>query len=233
MRGKRLGVQRDSKVTSLTFRSIDTCMRRRTRCPCARVILLIRHVGMYTRRVQTQTLREKRSGFTELSIHAYLSPRVSYCIYRSAKEETAELSWYSTHIQRTHHGTHARTHTRRQSRSTCCPIASLVLTERVERRTGIRELSSLLDLASERDTRCSRPSASRFAAPRVCVHGYVHAHTHTHTHTHKHTYMHQESPRFSGFSEIASHSRTKLIYTIQNQYNFNRNLNLKAISHFC
>lgn len=56
--------------------------------------------------------------------------------------------------------------------SPCCPIASLVLTERAERRAGTRELSSLLDLASERDT-CRSPLPQPGPFPRhesrVCV----------------------------------------------------------------
>lgn len=130
-----------------------------------RVVLLIRCIGIYA--AQTHH-GEKCSGFTELSIHAYLSSRIVLSIEARKRKKSPVVLVSHTH-------TYTQTHIY-QSRSTCCLIASLVLTERVERRTGIRELSSLLDLASECDTRCSRPSASRFA-PRVCVHGYIRTHT--------------------------------------------------------
>jgi len=57
-----------------------------------------------------------------------------------------------------------------QPLSPCCPIASLVLTERAERRAGTRELSSLLDLASERDTcRSPLPQPGPFPRHEPCV----------------------------------------------------------------
>lgn len=57
-----------------------------------------------------------------------------------------------------------------QPLSPCCPIASLVLTERAERRARTRELSSLLDLASERDTcRSPLPQPGPFPRHELCV----------------------------------------------------------------
>jgi len=68
------------------------------------------------------------------------------------------------------------------SDSLCCPIAGLVLTERAERRAGTRELSSLLDLSSERDTRLgSRPPARPPPSAASCVSGYARIRAHAHT----------------------------------------------------
>ena len=126
----------------------------------------------YIRGVQTTHPGEKYSGFTGI-VHPRVSLLAYRNVYRSAKEETAQLSWYHTYA-----------HTP--------SIAFNVLPDRESRANWERR-------ASNGDTRalfvagsCQRawyallPPVRLSLAPRVCVHGYTRTYTHTHTHTHTH-----------------------------------------------
>jgi len=151
---------------------------------CTRIVLLIRRRCIDLEWIETRTPWKKEFQFRRI-VH----PRVSLLAYL----------WLSIEARgRKKPGCRGQTH--RQSCSTCYPIASLVLTERVERRVSSGDTRALFVAGS-----CQRawyallpPVRPPLALRHVCACVRIRAH------------ICDQQPSRSGFIELTNRLRTKL-----------------------